>query len=210
MILPAEGRDALRAVLEQARLEGFLGPGPVDPHIDHAAAFGDGLDAPARALDLGSGGGVPSLALACLAWPACQWVLLDARKRSYEFLEEAVVALGLTSRVEVVRGRAEEAGRLPALRASFDLVTARGFAPPGITAECGAPFLKSGGHLVVSEPPGGAPDRWDAAGLAALGLVRDEAVAPHPGAAMARFRQAELCPDRYPRRTGIPAKRPLF
>ena len=212
MITDPARHAALQAVLEEARSAGFLGPGPVEPHIEHALAFVGDLAAPALALDLGSGAGVPGLALAWLAWPDSHWVLLDAGQRRAVFLAEAIEQLGLEDRVRVVRARAEEAGRDPELRATCDLVTSRGFGPPAVVAECAAPFLRVGGQLVVSEPPGGAPSRWPAPELQVLGLepALEGANEAPSGPAMARFILATPCPDRYPRRVGIPAKRPLF
>lgn len=170
-------------------------------------------EAPDRFLDLGSGGGVPGLVLA-RAWPESRGVLLDATARRCAFLAEAVVELRLGDRIEVVRGRAEEAARRADLRASFGLVVARSFGPPGVTAECGAPFLRRNGLLVVSEPPrsdapvADATSRWPAEGLGLLGLERGEAIAePFHYQVLV---QRQRCPDRYPRGVGIPAKRPLF
>lgn len=162
----------------------------------------------AACLDLGSGAGLPGLPLALL-WPESRWTLVDAGGRRVEFLAAAVDALGIGDRVRVVEGRAEELARREELRGRFDLVVARGFGPPAVTAECGAGFLAVGGRLVVSEPPGGRPDRWPAAGLAALGM-EPAATVEAGGASYAVVRQGAPCPDRYPRRVGIPAKRPLF
>jgi 16S rRNA (guanine527-N7)-methyltransferase len=156
-------------------------------------------------LDLGSGGGVPALVLA-LARPGWQWTLVDAMSRRTAFLVEATASLGLADRVTVVTARAEE---LPvAWRARFDLVTARGFGPPAVLAECASPWLRVDGSMVVSEPPGGDPSRWPADGLARLGLVLEQVSAGPP--AFAVLRQVSPCPARFPRRTGIPSKRPLW
>lgn len=201
------GMGELLAVLGEARELGFLGPGPVEAHVAHATGFAAAFVAPpARWADLGSGGGVPGLVLARL-WPASTGVLVDANERRTAFLRAAVEGLGLGERVMVVRGRAEDVARDAAWRGSFDAVVARGFAPPPVTAECGAPLLRVGGLLVVSEPPEEA-GRWDGDGLALLGLVDDGVVT-----AEARYRilrQAAACPDRYPRRVGVPGKRPLW
>jgi 16S rRNA (guanine527-N7)-methyltransferase len=211
-----DGGAALAAVLEQGRGLGFLGPGAVRAHIEHALGFAAGSEeGPQRFLDLGSGGGVPGLVLAA-RWPASEVVLLDAAARRCGFLREAVARLGWENRVGVVRARAEEAGRRADLRGRFDLVVARGFGPPPVTAECGAPFLAPGGRLVVSEPPGGGveareargTERWPAAGLALVGLAPERVW-------VTRYHYRSLvlehrCPDRFPRRTGVPAKRPLF
>jgi 16S rRNA (guanine527-N7)-methyltransferase len=205
--------DGLEAVLERSRSLGFLGPGSLRVQAEHAAGFAAGPGpAPGRFLDLGSGGGVPGLVLAGL-WPDAEGVLLDASERRCAFLAEAIDHLGLAGRVRVVRARAEEAGRSADLRGSMDVVTARGFGPPPVTAECGAPFLRVGGRLVVSEPPDGGADeppasRWPAEGLATVGLAPDRAWSePY------RYRSfvaVAACPARYPRRVGVPGKRPLF
>jgi 16S rRNA (guanine527-N7)-methyltransferase len=189
------------------------------------------------ALDLGSGGGLPGLPL-MLALPAIRWTLLDGSENRCRFLREAVAELlpggpdgpdgggrpggrpdgpdgggrlgggpDGSGQARVIQARAEDAGRAGHLRASFDLVVARSFGPPAVTAECGAPFLRLGGQLIVAEPPEGQP-RWPAAGLAELGLVARRRVSEH-----STFQILELvavCPDRYPRRVGVPAKRPLF
>lgn len=161
---------------------------------------------PGRGLDLGSGGGVPGVVLA-LARPTWQWVLLDASARRTSFLVAAVTSLGLVDRVQVHTGRAEDLGRLAGHRASYQLVVARSFARPAVVAECGAPLLAVGGRLAVSEPPA-QQDRWPDSELGMLGLGRAA-----PCAASRRLvilRQEHPCPERYPRRVGIPSKRPLW
>jgi 16S rRNA (guanine527-N7)-methyltransferase len=211
-------RAALDEVLEQSRSLGHLGPGSLRVQVEHALGFAAGLErAPQQFLDLGSGGGVPGLVLA-LHWPQCTAALLDSSARRCALLVEAVEALGCGHRVEVVRARAEEAGRRAGLRGRFELVVSRGFGPPPVTAECGAPFLRVGGHLVVSEPPADdgpaastgspGPGRWSAAGLAMLGL--EDAAAWSEPYHYRSFVLGRPCPERYPRRVGVPAKRPLF
>jgi 16S rRNA (guanine527-N7)-methyltransferase len=171
-------------------------------------------------LDLGSGGGLPGLIVAA-HWPEATLVLLDSQGRRTTFLSGAVRRLHIEDRVSVRQERAEAAGRDPAFRGNFDGVLARSFGRPAVVAECAAPLLKSGGWLVVSEPPGDSPDdpadpasdplmaaRWPAEPLRQLGLVPDRLV--HEEFGYQTLRQADPCPDRFPRRDGIPAKRPLF
>jgi len=186
----------------------LLGPAPVASQVDHALAFGRARAArpPPRALDLGSGGGIPGLVLAS-RWPETRWVLLDGQARRVVFLQAAIVRLGLADRVQAVHARAEDAGRDQRWRASFGLVTSRSFGPPAIVAECGAPFLQVGGHLVVSEPPGSRGGRWPAAGVAPVGLTLERTTSDP---SFAVLRQETLCPDGYPRRPGVPQRRPLF
>jgi 16S rRNA (guanine527-N7)-methyltransferase len=233
-----DGSPALWRALERSRALGFLGPGDLGLQIDHALGFAGALagvrgetgDAagdrePDSVLDLGAGGGLPGLVLS-ERWPGSSFVLLDASKRRTGFLVTMVDDLGLDRRVTVLRDRAEEAGRRSELRGAFEVVTARSFGPPPVTAECAAPFLRPGGLLVVSEPPpvAGSPaatgsiagpdgslarsTRWPAEPLAKLGL---EDVGGFGRAFGFRvLRQVAPCPDRYPRRVGVPGKRPLY
>jgi 16S rRNA (guanine527-N7)-methyltransferase len=206
--------DQLAALLERARELGFLGPGDPAAHRDHASAFVAAWEAehgvsPASVCDLGTGGGVPGLVLA-LHWPAARVVLLEAAQRRCAFLEDAVGALGLSATTSVAQGRAESLGRTLDLEGAFELVTARSFGPPAVAAECGARLLAPGGVLMVAEPPDGAAtaDRWPDDGLAVLGLGP-----ARPTATRRRLVVIERtgpCPDRYPRRVGMPSKRPLF
>jgi 16S rRNA (guanine527-N7)-methyltransferase len=198
---------SLVEVLEDARARGYLGPGPIERHLDHTKAFAAAVDEPPPSyVDLGSGGGVPGLVLA--VWWGCPAVLLEAQAKRGAFLEEAVDALGLDA-VEVVIARAEDAGRLPALRGRFPVLTARAFGPPPVTAECAAPLLQVGGMALVAEPPD-APDlRWPGEGLAKVGLV-DGGVVAEGEAHVRRLRFDGPLEDRFPRRSGVPNRKPLW
>jgi 16S rRNA (guanine527-N7)-methyltransferase len=203
---PASAVDRLLEQLERARGLGFLGPGPVTEHLDHAQGFVAALEpVTGRVLDLGSGGGVPGFPVA-LARPDLELVLVDASAKRCAFLESAAQALGLAARCQVALGRAEVLGR-GALRGTADAVLARSFGSPAATAECGSPFLRVGGRLVVSEPPQ-AKDRWPVTGLRALGLAPLGRSTSGPRIQV--LTQERACRDEYPRRDGVPAKRPLF
>lgn len=198
----------LQDVLERAHRLGFLGPGPVDPHVDHARAFARAVPAPpTQAADLGSGGGIPALVLA-LEWPESRWWLIESRERRAAFLAESVGTMGVADRVAVVHGRAEDAGSDPERRGTCDLVTARSFGPPPVTAECAAGLLRVGGLLVVSEPPEPRANRWPRAPLARLGLVPKETLEGPPRLQV--LRQSEPCAPEYPRESGRAKRRPLW
>lgn len=205
--------DRLSAVLERARTLGFLGPGETEAHRAHSMGFVRAWsevhdDPPASFCDLGAGGGVPGLVLG-LAWPTTRIGLLEASSRRCQFLREAVDELGLAPRADVHEGRAEHLARAPELEGRFELVTARSFGPPATTAECSARLLAPFGTVLVAEPPGDAGDseRWPPGGLGELGLeVKGVASSPNLVVLVA----TRACPDRYPRRDGVPLKRPLF
>jgi len=200
---------SLLDVLEEARARGFLGPGPIDAHVRHARALaGFAGAAPESFLDLGSGGGVPGLVLA-EEWPEARGILLEARARRCAFLDDAVTVLGLEGRLAVACGRAEELARDPALRASVDLVVARSFAPPAVTAECAVGFLRPAGRLLVAEPPDGEGERWPPERLAGLGLTGPQ-LRRSPEVTAVILTLPDVAEDRWPRRPGIPAKRRLW
>jgi 16S rRNA (guanine527-N7)-methyltransferase len=163
---------------------------------------------PQECVDLGSGGGVPGLVLAT-SWPASRWTLIEAGRRRCAYLAEAIARLGLGGRVQVVGERAEAIGRDPGHRGRYGLVVARSFGPPPVTAECAAPLLRTGGFLVVSEPPDSDGARWEPSGLAVVGMEPVRLWQDMAGTFQV-VAQRLPCPDRYPRRTGVPAKRPLF
>lgn len=185
-----------------------VGPGPVSAHLELASAMAGQLDEPETAVDLGSGAGIPGLALAGL-WPRSRWTLIDAAKRRVSLLVAAVDRLGWTDRVAVIHGRAEDIGRRADHREGYDLVIARSFGPPAVTAECASPLVSVGGRIVVTEPPEPDPGRWPPPGLSQLGL---EPAASDPAAEprLQHLVKVAALDDRYPRRAGVPSRRPLF
>lgn len=201
-------RGRLEGLLEEARAKGALGPGPVGPHVDHALAMTELAGVvPARFVDLGSGAGLPGL-VAALVWPDAEALFLEAHGRRAAGLANAAQELGL-HHCTVRQARAEDVAREPAHRERYDLVLARSFGPPATTAECATGFLRPGGCMVVAEPPEEDVHRWPADGLADLGLgppqrrrTQEVTVAVIPKVAPTD--------DRWPRRTGVPAKRPWW
>jgi 16S rRNA (guanine527-N7)-methyltransferase len=95
--------------------------------------------------DIGSGAGLPGLVWA-IARPDLRIVLVEPLLRRSTFLEEAVQSLGLSDRVLVWRGRAEDA---PSTLPPMDVVTARAVAPLSRLLGWTIPLLRPGGHLVA-------------------------------------------------------------
>jgi len=163
-----------------------------------------------RIADLGSGAGWPGLALAA-ALPEAHVSLVESQIRHCRYLEKAVEA-GELENVEVVNARAE--GWAAGIGV-HDLVTARAVAALPVILEYAAPLLAEGGHFVAWK--GAVPESERASGLAAAELLGLEplpvvAVTPFPGArdhALHPFRKITPTPERFPRRPGMAAKRPL-
>jgi len=197
-------------ILEEARRRGFLGPGPVQDHIDHAAGMAAAIGPPPGPfLDLGTGSGIPGLVLA-LAWPESTGVLLDGKVRRTGVLARALTDLGLADRIQVLTARAEAAAHDPAHRAHYALVVARGFGPPAATAECASALLHVGGRLAVSEPPDSDPTtRWPEAGIAELGLTPPE-LRRSEGVTVALLTLTHPPRLHIPRGANHPTKRPLW
>ena len=204
--------DWLPRVLEESRARGFLGPNAIEPHFTHSLGFAlcweERISAPPLSfLDLGSGGGLPGLFL--LDRWRCRAVFTDSMVKRANFLADVLRWPGAPDNGTVITGRVEETARIPELVEAFDLVTARSFGPPAVTAECGAQFLRIGGLMIVSEPPeDSGSGRWNAQileklGLAATGRIRH-------GAAYQVLEKTHATPEEYPRSIGTPRKRPLF
>ncbi len=141
--------------------------------------------------------------------PGIHFTLVDAMERRTAFLQSAVMSLGIEGQVDVVTGRAEELARREDLASSFDVVVTRSFGPPAVTAECAVGFLRPGARMVISEPPTVEAVRWPSAGLALLGLSAVERISSGTASLQVLRLSGEL-DHRYPRRVGVPAKRPVF
>ena len=98
-------------------------------------------------IDVGSGGGLPGLVLACVQ-PSLPITLVEATGKKARFLEEAAKRLGL-DRVEVLAERAEVVGRDPRHRERHDLVTSRAVGPMPILAEYLVPLARTDGLVLA-------------------------------------------------------------
>lgn len=204
-------RADLEATLERAKARGFLGPGDVQSHLDHALDFSVAA-APFRGtfLDLGTGAGLPGLVLA-LEWPETHGLLVDSSVRRGEALDEACRILELEGRITVLVARAEALGRNPDHRGRHGLIVARSFGAPAVLAECAAPLLAVGGHAVISEVADetSRERRWSTEGLAEFGLERLETRSFGTATVSVLVKTTETG-ERWPRRVGIPSKRPRW
>jgi 16S rRNA (guanine527-N7)-methyltransferase len=160
----------------------------------------------ASVIDIGSGGGLPAVPLA-IAMPQVQFTLLEANARKCGFLEHVAATLGL-SNVVVAPGRAEDLGHLRALREQFDRAISRAAARPEVLLELALPFVRTGGDLVAQVSPLDPVALEPAARLLGGGTPRLE----YPdagGRALMVVPKLASTPSRFPRRTGLPGRKPL-
>lgn len=169
-----------------------------------------------RIIDIGSGAGIPGLPLK-LALPGADVTLLDSNRKKCEFMEYVISDLELDG-VAVVNARAEDAARDAKHREGYELATARGVASLSVLIEYALPFLRLGGVAVLPKGPDLTTVRAEADDAA---YVADElGAAPaiiqsiaHPGRTptdhIVYWLKVQPTPERYPRRAGVPAKRPI-
>ncbi|TMC05845.1 MAG: 16S rRNA (guanine(527)-N(7))-methyltransferase RsmG [Chloroflexi bacterium] len=179
--------------------------GPAAPLVEDCLALLDHLGDARSVVDVGSGGGMPGIPLK-IARPGLRVVLVEADQRKAAFLVHAAARLELD--VEVVAERAETAGR-GALREAFDAAVCRALAPMPVLAELCLPFVRAGGRLLAMK----AQVEEAAAAIELLG-GGPAAVVPAPSSARERgvvvvVPKLRPTPDAYPRRPGLPARRPL-
>lgn len=168
----------------------------------------------ARLVDVGTGAGFPGLPLAVVR-PDLSVVLVDSLQKRLNFLQAVTDDLGL-SNVRLIHARAEEGGRDPALRESFDVATARGVAALPVLAELLLPFVRPGGKALCYKGPA-ASEEWDAGQRAARllggGLLERRPVTL-PGqeswehCLVVMPKQAPTA-RQYPRKPGVPGRDPL-
>ena len=175
--------------------------------LEQANALGE------TAIDIGAGAGFPGLPIKILR-PNLRLTLLEATAKKAAFLERLVGHLRLPD-VTVINARAEELAHHPAHRQAYDLALARAVSPLPTLVELALGFLPIGGFLAT--PKGsraGQEVEQAAAALEACGglvqLVHPLDV-PGPGTppTLVLIRKQSETPDRFPRRPGIPFKRPL-
>ena len=178
-----------------------------------AAAFPGRLPCRSRIVDVGSGAGFPGIPLK-IAFPELDATLIESTAKKAAFLVELRDALRLSD-VEIRRGRAEALGHEPELRESFDIVLARALANMAALAELTLPFCRIGGMVVAQKQHdaraeikqaeraiatlGGRLKDIKEVGIGYEGVVRSLVV----------LEKVDPTPQRYPRRSGVPSKRPL-
>jgi 16S rRNA (guanine527-N7)-methyltransferase len=166
-----------------------------------------------RIIDIGTGAGFPGLPLKIL-FPQPRLVLVEPTAKKTAFLHHIIRNLELEN-VEVLNSRAEEAGRLPPYREQFTLVLSRAVAPLSTLAELTLPFCEIGGRFIAQKK--GKIDQE---------INRAEKAIAVLGGKLDRMKKIELdefddarylviiakicpTPGKYPRRPGLPRRRPI-
>ena len=190
---------------EQARVKHFL-----DSLSACLVMKGSNLE---RVIDVGTGAGFPGLPLKIL-YPQMHLTLVESIGKKANFCEHVVAKLGL-ERVDVLQMRAEELGQLTAHREHYDWALARAVALMPVLLEYLLPLVKVGGSVLAMKGEGGPAETQAAEKAARLlgGHLRQLMPLTLPGVVEERYLvvvdKVAATPQKYPRRVGIPAKRPL-
>ena len=173
----------------------------------------DVLEGEMTLCDVGAGAGFPSIPLK-IAYPNLKVTIVDSLNKRINFLELLFKELGLEG-VRCYHDRAETFGQNAEHRAAYDIVTARAVARMSVLSELCVPLVKKGGYFVAMKAASSKEELDDAkAAIATLGgKVEEDYAFELPKEEGERhiilINKAKETPKKYPRKPGIPNKKPL-
>jgi len=167
-----------------------------------------------KVIDIGTGAGLPGIPLKIVS-PGTELTLLEATAKKTRFLEHLIGRLGLGG-VAIATGRAEEIAHDDGYREKFDIALARALAPLPVLVELTLPFCDVGGYCIAQKK--GDIERETAQSLKAIEVMggRLREVKPVALAELSDKRclviidKIKPTPAQYPRRPGMPTKRPIL
>lgn len=165
-----------------------------------------------RLLDVGAGAGFPSIPMKII-FPELEIHILDSLNKRLTFLTTLIEKLGL-EKVYLHHGRAEDLGQDINYRGTFDIVTARAVARLNVLVELTLPFLKKEGQLIALKAAQSPEELAEARqAIALLGGKLSQEIDYRLPNGDARFMliidKKKETPKKYPRRAGVPNKKPL-
>ena len=184
--------------------------GPARGLIDDCLVLLDHLGDAHTLVDVGSGGGLPGLPLK-IARPDLEVTLVEADESKAAFLVQAAAKLGLSG-VEVVARRAEDVGRDPRHRERYDVAVARAVAALPALVELCLPLVKVGGRMLAQktdrEDPARAEHAIEILGGSPAAVAEAQSPARAAGTVIT-VGKVRSTPAAYPRRAGVPVRKPL-
>lgn len=166
-----------------------------------------------KVMDMGTGGGLPGIPLSIM-FPSAQFTLVDSVGKKVEAVEEFASKLSLRN-IIAISGRAEALGHDPEHREQYDRVLTRAVAPLRVLLELTLPFVHLNGKMIAYKGPNYLPEL--SAARNAISSLRSETPQVRQYSLPEDMGERTLVivlkkfqtPERYPRRVGVPAKRPL-
>ncbi|MFC2069992.1 16S rRNA (guanine(527)-N(7))-methyltransferase RsmG [Chloroflexota bacterium] len=166
-----------------------------------------------RIIDIGAGAGLPGIPLKII-YPEIRLTLLDSTAKKTGFLNHIAGMLQL-EKVEIITARAEEAAHREEYRQTFDTVISRGVAPLVTLAELTLPFCKIGGSFIaqkkgyIKQELEGAENSISILGGKLREVKRIDLSEFPDQRCLVIIDKIAATPGKYPRRPGMPAKRPI-
>ena len=169
-----------------------------------------------RLIDIGSGAGLPGIVLK-IALPEAHVTLLEARAKRCRFMEKVIQQVALEN-IEVINARAEDLAHNPEYREQFQIATARAVAPLPTLAELVLPFVTLGGVAIIPKGPNKHTVQTEIQNSQAAARLMGATTAivqqiSYPGTSptdhMIYWMKIRNTHSNYPRRSGIPAKKPI-
>ncbi len=208
--------DQLREWNERVNLTAITDPGEIEMRhfVDSLSCLKVMKPQPGlKVIDVGTGAGFPGLPLK-IAYPTLDLTLVEATGTKVDFLEHIVTTLNLEG-VRLVNERAEMLGQMPEHRERYDWAVARAVAAMPVLAEYLLPLCKVGGHALAQK--GESAHSETAEAEHAIGLLggRLAQITPVelPTVAETHYlidlEKVATTPPQYPRRPGMPTKKPL-
>ncbi len=165
----------------------------------------------AALIDVGTGAGFPGLPLKIMN-PGMQVTLLDSLKKRIRFLDEVIESLSLSDTATLL-GRAEDMGSNEVFREKYDICVSRAVASLSTLSEYCLPFVRLGGRFIAYKSANVKEETEGAAGAIDLlgGEIREiaEFNTADGGRSLIVIEKTRPTPKKYPRRAGVPEKRPL-
>ena len=165
-----------------------------------------------KLLDIGAGAGFPSLPMKIL-YPQLDVTIIDSLNKRINFLQLLAHELDLDG-VHFYHGRAEDLAQDKNFRAQYDFVTARAVARMQVLSELTIPYLKVGGKLLALKASNAPEELLEAKNALNLlfSKVEDNLSYALPNGDpryMTVVEKKKETPNKYPRKAGMPNKRPL-
>ena len=181
--------------------------------VDGEAAIDGGPSAAKTIVDVGTGGGFPGVPLA-IAFPKIRFTLIDSLEKRLRIVADICEKLDIRN-VEVVHGRAEDLAREEDHRDYYDLCISRAVANMQTLCELCLPFVRRGGSFIAYKGPECVNEVRSAAKAMELLEGQLVSISPQPafsgmdGHSLVLIKKTGVTDPRYPRRAGIPSKKPL-
>lgn len=172
------------------------------------------FSAPLNIIDIGIGGGFPGMPI-IIEYPAFKLCAIDSVGKKLNFIKLLSEELKITDRVEIITTRAEELARIKGKRENFDIAVIRAVAKLNVISEYCMPFVKVGGYFVAYKAKNIEEELKEADyAISELGgevvSVMQYTLSSDEERNLVVIKKIRAIADKYPRKTGIPAKSPLL